>query len=245
VDVETEVAELAESADLSSAPNSAAKEVTREASRHFRRRLRLLRQISIFEVTIYLLVAAGFSYRQMISSTDFPMLYSQRIFYAVTAPEVLFSFGLCFVSYFSLLLNGVTPIVSVISRARGPFDLYELPRITEADIGPSDATSPLTSSPQQSSSKISRQDTERSSIACDPLENDFATYIARSQDATRVAQRRPNALLFVGTIIAATGLIFFVLTLPGSRYGFLDAAPPTTPDLKADFWSSTPQPIVP
>jgi hypothetical protein len=60
----------------------------------------------------------------------------------------------------------------------------------------------------------------------------------RSQDAARVAQRRPNALLFVGTIIAAAGLIFFVLTLPGSRYGFLDTPTSTIPDLKADFWSS-------
>jgi hypothetical protein len=86
---------------------------------------------------------------------------------------------------------------------------------------------------------LSRVVEQHGEALVDPVERDFGSYIARSQEATRIAQRRPNALLFVGTTIAAAGLIFFVLTLPGSRYGFLDATTSPVTDLKADFWSST------
>jgi hypothetical protein len=49
------------------------------------------------------------------------------------------------------------------------------------------------------------------------IDNAFESYIARSQTATRSAQGRPNALLFIGGIVSFSGLIFFFLTLPGSH----------------------------
>lgn len=73
------------------------------------------------------------------------------------------------------------------------------------------------------------------------VEDNFAVYIARSQSAAQIAQRRPNALLFVGTLVAISGLIFFVLTLPGSRYGFIDVTPTEAPNLKTDFLSTSVQ----
>jgi hypothetical protein len=42
----------------------------------------------------------------------------------------------------------------------------------------------------------------------DDVERAFKEYLQRSGDAAKVAQRRPNALLFAGTIIALVGLVF-------------------------------------
>lgn len=42
----------------------------------------------------------------------------------------------------------------------------------------------------------------------------FAYHLQRSRKNVEDARRRPNALLFVGTVIAVSGLIFFVYTLP-------------------------------
>jgi hypothetical protein len=50
----------------------------------------------------------------------------------------------------------------------------------------------------------------------DDVERAFKEYLQRSGDAAKVAQRRPNALLFAETIIALVGLVFFIYTLPGS-----------------------------
>jgi hypothetical protein len=58
----------------------------------------------------------------------------------------------------------------------------------------------------------------------DIVKSAFESYIKRSQLATKTAQGRPNALLFIGGIIAFFGLIFFFLTLPGSKYGFFASA---------------------
>ena len=65
---------------------------------------------------------------------------------------------------------------------------------------------------------VERQDAQ---FRADDVEDNFTGYIRRSQQAAQVAQRRPNALLFIGTIIALIGLIFFVVTLQGSRFGIL------------------------
>lgn len=47
----------------------------------------------------------------------------------------------------------------------------------------------------------------------------FSAYIKRSVDAASFSQRRPNVLLFVGCVVAATGLAFFIMTLPEIRPG--------------------------
>ncbi|WP_210237900.1 hypothetical protein, partial [Mesorhizobium sp. M2D.F.Ca.ET.223.01.1.1] len=43
----------------------------------------------------------------------------------------------------------------------------------------------------------------------------FASFLRRSREAFDQAQRRPNALLLVGTVVAILGLLFFLVTLPG------------------------------
>jgi AraC-like DNA-binding protein len=54
--------------------------------------------------------------------------------------------------------------------------------------------------------------TKQPEPARDNIEKSFGLYIQRSQIAAQTALRRPNALLFVGTIIAVAGLIFYVVT---------------------------------
>jgi hypothetical protein len=49
----------------------------------------------------------------------------------------------------------------------------------------------------------------------DDVQRAFGPFLERSKEAARTAQHRPNALLFVGTIVAAVGLLFFLVTLPG------------------------------
>lgn len=167
-------------------------------------------------------------------------VYLSRTLIAIlTAPEVVLAFGILFVAIFSFMLNGVTPLVSFILRLRGPLQASQLELHYPRDDGVTETTGmPTTRSAQELVQKLDQTDAPSPLLPVDPIEHDFANYIVRSQEAARVAQRRPNALLFVGAIIAAAGLIFFVMTLPGSRYGFLDATPPSAPDLKSDFWAS-------
>jgi transcriptional antiterminator Rof (Rho-off) len=47
------------------------------------------------------------------------------------------------------------------------------------------------------------------------IEREFNRFILRSDETFRIAQRRPNALLIVGTAVAISGLLFFIVTLPG------------------------------
>lgn len=49
----------------------------------------------------------------------------------------------------------------------------------------------------------------------DPVERAFDRYIARSERMVETAQRRPNALLFIGVVVAAAGLAVFIFTIPG------------------------------
>jgi hypothetical protein len=58
-----------------------------------------------------------------------------------------------------------------------------------------------------------------SGLELDPVELEFGKYLERSRGAATTAQRRPNALLFIGTAIAVVGLAFFFITLPGFHFG--------------------------
>jgi hypothetical protein len=72
------------------------------------------------------------------------------------------------------------------------------------------------------------------------VETTFVSYLKRSEKAARTAQRRPNALLFIGTLIALVGLVFFFVTLPG-RGGFSLVLQTPTAEGHSDsegFWSS-------
>jgi hypothetical protein len=80
-------------------------------------------------------------------------------------------------------------------------------------------------------------DAKSSSAPIDEIKTLFVEYMQRSTDAMDSAKRRPNALILAGTVIAFVGLVFFILTLPGSRYGFLDVTPQGTKST-GDFWGS-------
>lgn len=54
------------------------------------------------------------------------------------------------------------------------------------------------------------------------VHDEFDQVIQRSSEALKAAQRRPNALLLVGTTVAMAGLLFFILTLPD--FGFVDVS---------------------
>lgn len=49
----------------------------------------------------------------------------------------------------------------------------------------------------------------------DEIDLRFSSFLLRSREAFDQAQRRPNALLLVGTVVAILGLAFFLVTLPG------------------------------
>jgi hypothetical protein len=210
----------------------------KEANRPTRWHLLILRQLSIVEIAIYMAAAAGFAYHQLLA---LPARNSETLFYVLTSPDVLIPLGLCFIAYFSLLLNGITPLVNLLARMRGPLDFDRVSKFTFESKDEKSARISTASNEELSQRLAQGLETKslNTIVPSDSVETNFATYIARSQDAARIAQRRPNALLFVGTIIAAAGLIFFVLTLPGSRYGFLDSTPSAISDARIDFWSST------
>ena len=82
----------------------------------------------------------------------------------------------------------------------------------------------------------------------DIVTTEFQQYMYRSRTAASTAQRRPNALLFAGTVIALLGLVFFIATLPGSIFGSIGTGPEriSLPDVAAtqvpqvhDVWAST------
>jgi len=118
--------------------------------------------------------------------------------------------GYFFVVFF-FVLTGVSPIVSVVSVTQELIDLVQNVSFPGISI------------------KLDRLAEAGSSVDVgktpDEVDLSFQVYLRRSQDSVAVASRRPNALLFVGTFIAFLGLVFFILTLPGSHYGFIEAAP--------------------
>lgn len=149
-----------------------------------------------------------------------PYIIDERISFALkismlTSPQMLLLTGLVVLATFSFILNGATPLVNALVNKQLRFPL---PFLTPS---PADISVDVPSVPP---------------LRPNSIEANFALYITRSQDAARVAQRRPNALLFVGTIVAVSGLLFFVLTLPGSRLGIL--IPENTNVTAQDFWSA-------
>jgi hypothetical protein len=84
-----------ESASTISVDLVAEEQKDREAARSRQRRRFLIYQASVLEVLIYTAVAFGFAYRQFL---DRPHFNNSALFVAFTAPEVLFSMGMSFIS---------------------------------------------------------------------------------------------------------------------------------------------------
>jgi hypothetical protein len=192
--------------------NSIQKELNELHRQAMRKRL-----AASFEISAYFLVTSLFLFRQYSLTRYQAAGYDPILIF--TSPDVLSGLAFCFVSIFAYLLTGTTPLVAVFSNLSAAKEIpgafaEALARTAHLSVGASLGGISL----NIDSRRRSRVDKKNDG---DDIETNFASYITRSQDAARIAQRRPNALLFVGTIIAAAGLIFFVLTLPGSRYGFL------------------------
>jgi hypothetical protein len=127
---------------------------------------------------------------------------------AVAAPNVLALLGALFFDYFSFLLGGRTLLAATIER------------ITANVVRSTEIALPVTKPPRRAPPLPPKP--ERAAV--DELEE----AISRSHEMVRSATRRPNALLFVGTIIAFVGLVFFLLTLPGFLTGSARAADAVT-----------------
>lgn len=75
----------------------------------------------------------------------------------------------------------------------------------------------------------------------DPIIAEFERNLNRSRLTLASAQRSPKALLFTGTVIAAIGLAFFLLTLPSLSSTPVQVPSPDSPmlapiDTAPDFW---------
>lgn len=193
--------------------------------RHRRRRL-----ASMFELFIYVLAVSGAIARAYVLMGAGPV-------YVITDSAVVFTTFLLVISVFFLLLTGSTPLVALFQKGSlqsflnpmtGISDLLEIAAartaskaIVGADLVPGD---------------IVRKISKSQLIPPDKAEQTFLAYLARSQTAADNARRSPTALLLAGTFIALLGLVFFILTLPGSRYGLFlpsDQTPSTQ-----DIWST-------
>jgi hypothetical protein len=189
---------------------------------------RRLRMASALEVTFYGFALTVLFVRETLTR---PARSTEELILLLTSPQALVVGTVIFILILVFLLTGTAPFVGVVRtmisvvRSSGS--------VSEALVqGFRDTIEVVTA--RRNAIQHLKQAT---SVAVDDIETRFLDYLERSQEAVRAAQRRPNALLFVGAFIAALGLIFFLLTLPGAPYGVVDSTPSTV-DLKTDFWSS-------
>jgi hypothetical protein len=112
---------------------------------------------------------------------------------AISSPPFLFAAAGFVLALLALTLNGVTPVLQLAITTQ-----HKLLESVKAPKAPEPASSTPTP---------------------DVIEQHFTTFIERSQETKDSASRRPNGLLFVGTVIALAGLGFYVLTLPKDTPG--------------------------
>jgi hypothetical protein len=168
-----------------------------------RRRLLLAQAV---EAYFYVLVVALYVYKVKLENPD-----ASWLSILTNTGVIVAGVGLFFV-FFIQILTGTTPLVAAIQAIKENYGrIDKISNISVAGFNVSFAT------PEQIPA-----------IAKDEIRALFAEYLRRSNDAMDAAKRRPNALILAGTVIAFVGLVFFILTLPGSKYGFLDVTPSGT-----------------
>jgi hypothetical protein len=195
-----------------------------------RRSLARIFEIAGYTTTLFLLMTQSY-YQAFSPSGQFYLVFFLTHSSSIIALVLLF-----FVTFFTVLA-GETPLVVA----------YDALRTNQSSVKGISIESLTAGGNIALSLPDARPPTQLPVTEIDAL---FLKYLERSDAAVDGAKRRPNALLFVGTVIAFVGLVFFILTLPGSRYGFLDAIPalpggspvtvnpPQNVDLKSDFWSN-------
>jgi len=177
------------------------------------RRRRIIRQFSLLEVFGYLTAAQLLAYRQWLEAAVPPQANPILIpIYLFTSPDVLLALGAGFFAMLALMLNGITPIVSVLARTSGrlvqpDFDAFQRPPDERRDQFATPKDHVVIAEYKLGTPEAPIGENGPNDLPGDALEANFISYINRSQDAARLAQRRPNALLFVGTSIAAGGLM--------------------------------------
>jgi hypothetical protein len=190
-----------------------------------RRRIAVRFELISYAIILYIIVFAKF-----LSADHHDPAF---MIVVLTSPAIIIPVVIVFFVIFFFILTGTTPLVSLaLSVVERPLFWANLAAtgITSATgLGPGLLEGVKQYLAEHNLAEIAEKD---------EIESNFIVYLKRSQDAARVAQRRPNALLFVGTIVAVLGLIFFVLTLPGSRYGFLNLVESPSPSAVQDLWAS-------
>ena len=130
---------------------------------------------------------------------------------------------------FTFILTGRTMIVTAVSLFRTDDEITErIEDLTAAQREKAEEARKLVEAARETLGKDElKTDVGRflaklgTDLSVDVVVSEFQNYLERSREAATTAQRRPNALLFVGTLIAVVGLLFFIVTLPGSRFGLL------------------------
>jgi hypothetical protein len=212
-----------------------------------------IRTLSIAELALsYWAVATLFVFG-LVSDRGVDLAPMDRAFHTMTSSGFLSAFVWAILNSFSMLLMKRTLLVNVLvnpfrqssAEVGRPADDAKLREDALASLRAAMKLARETAGDEGSSAPATNavldavQDTF-SGMEFDAVELEFRQYLFRSGAAASTAQRRPNALLFIGTIIALVGLIFFFVTLPGA--GRFSAVLPTgtgqvsaTPE---DFWSS-------
>ncbi|WP_144445657.1 hypothetical protein [Inquilinus limosus] len=183
-------------------------------------RVRKLRA-SRYELMIYMILFVFSTFSKALFSLGY---LRDLVLEQFSLPVAVIAGGLMFISYFTFILNGETLLVSIISNNKFKFSF-------STPLGSIKIEDKDDSWSQNSAINRLKPDQDEA------FEDYFLSYVSRSQETAKIAQRRPNALLFAGATIAALGLIFFIVTLPGSRFGILISE--NNPEITtADYWKS-------
>ncbi len=188
-------------------------------------RSRRIRLASTLEITALILATTAYiSVNLYLISTRLdPAYFLANVAEMLTsAPLLAISFALI-VDTFQMILTGRAILVSVlvslseIDVRKGISGFVETVSIG-ADLGASLTLPGLLDAARRASQTGGTQATGDQPLhgpASDPVERVFERHISRSQRMVEAAQRRPNALLFVGVIVAGAGLAVFIFTIPG------------------------------
>jgi hypothetical protein len=200
--------------------------ITDEVARH-----RRLNVASSLEVYVYLLILLAAVYLRYESARESVVGVNNQseafnntylLTQVLSSPVVIGVSVLLFVSILSFLLSQQTPLVAYLSRAGSVGFFTRIFPFLPRDNLKHDAAV----SPSESLENIGGPGSA------------FEVYINRSQSAAKTAQGRPNALLFIGGLVAFLGLVFFFLTLPGSTYISIRNADVQMVPRSSDLWSA-------
>jgi hypothetical protein len=211
--------------------------------------------LSAAELTLSVLALTTSFFIAYVLDKGFDVTPVERLFHALTNSTFLGTFVWLVMNAFSMLLTRRTPLVNLILNQTRRSSV-EVDRSAD-DVGTKQREEALAAI--QEAMKVARETSEHdestatstkaaldvvqerlSGVEFDAVELEFRQYLFRSGAAASTAQRRPNALLFIGTIIALVGLVFFFVTLPGAGRGLIvvqTASGQANPGHE-DFWSS-------